>query len=148
MKITRRKFLGAVPVVAGAVLSLNSGIFGQKTRPGPVMPPIGVDTLSKLTWNSFYPHQSTYFDFTSGGEDVPLLLESIIDSSPRDAALQKTSKGECFILKFVGPRRLPLTQGTYDVNHDILGEFRLFITEGGHVRRKNYYFAVINRMVG
>ena len=147
MKISRRKFIGAAPVIAGAVLGIKSIAFGQKAGPAPLLPPIGIDQLSWLSWSSFYPYQNTEFTFRSGGEDVPLTLAAMVDTKPQNLERIRTKKGECFILKFIGSARLPLTQGTYDVNHFLLGDFRLFITEGGRVKRNNYYIAVINRVV-
>ena len=146
MKISRRKFIGAAPVVAGAILGLQNVGFGQKAGPPQIMPPTGIDPLSRLTWRSFYPYQNTEFTFRSGGVDVPLVLESMVDTKPQNLERIRVKKGECFVLKFIGPGKLPLRQGTYDVNHFILGDFRLFITEGGQVKRNNYYIAVINRI--
>ena len=151
MKISRRNFIVAAPVIAGAVLGLKSVVFGQKaaTRGGLYEIPemAATDTLSKLSWASFYPYQNTEFTFRSGEEDVPLTLAAMVDTKPQNLERIRTKKGECFILKFIGSARLPLTQGTYDVNHFLLGDFRLFITEGGRVKRNNYYIAVINRVV-
>ena len=147
MKISRRKFIEAAPVIAGAVLGFKSVAFGQKGR-APLTPvPAGIDQLSRMSWDSFYPYQHTEFTFRSGGVDVPLMLESMVDTAPHVLGKPRTNMGECFVLKFTGPGRYPLKQGTYDVNHFLLGDFRLFITAGGQAKRGNYYVAVVNRIV-
>ncbi|MGE3466697.1 MAG: hypothetical protein AB7J13_07165 [Pyrinomonadaceae bacterium] len=145
MKISRRKFLVAAPVVAGAVTQFNSAAFGQSAE-RPTLPPIGDDELAKLTWDSFYPFQNTDFDFYVSGEPVSLRLLSMADSRPKGTLARKGQ--ECFMLKFQGPFRRRLEQGTYDVNHFRLGDFKLFITDGGLDGRKQFYVAIINRMVG
>ena len=147
MKITRRNFLTAAPAVAGAILGLRNVGFGQKTLAPQVLVPKGTDQLSKLTWDSFYPLQNTEFLFHSGGVDIPLVLEAVVNSGNIGRTRPKSKGGECFILRFIGPGKLPLKQGTYDVNHFLLGDFQLFITEGGQMKGDNYYIAVINRIV-
>ena len=147
MKISRRKFVEAAPIVAGAVLGLQNVALGQKIGPKPSLPPVGTDTLSRLSWNSFLPYEGTEFIFQSGEREVPLRLESMVDTRPSNLEHIEKNNGECFMLRFVGPGKMPLRQGTFDVSHFILGDFRLFITEGGQVKRNNYYTAVINRIV-
>ena len=54
---------------------------------------------------------------------------------------------ENFVMKFQGPFDQVLEQGTYKVSHFRLGDFDLFITNGGRVGKEQYYVAVINRIV-
>lgn len=149
MNISRRKFIEAAPLVAGAVLGLKNLAFGQRaaSRGGLFAIPAGADSLSKLSWASFYPYQNTEFLFHSDGRDVPLVLESMVDTKPLNLERINVKKGETFILRFTGPGKMPLKQGTYNVNHFMLGDFQLFITEGGQAKRNNYYIAVFNRVV-
>lgn len=144
MNISRRKFLVAAPVVAGAVLQFQGIAFGQisdKIR----LPPVGIDALSKLTWDSFYQFINTDFTFGHGGNAVSLRLTAMTDSIPFTVKRRKGQ--ECFVMKFQGPFNPPLRQETYQVNHFALGDFDLFITDGGRVKRGQFYIAIINRIV-
>ena len=143
-KISRRNFLGAVPVVAGAVLQFNGIAMGQK--PERVAKAIlEVDALARLTWDSFYPFIYTDFTFGRGYNAVSLKLVAMTDSQPVGRK-RKNASQENFVMKFQGPYNQLLEQGTYQVNHFNLGDFDLFITNGGRVRREQYYIAVINRV--
>lgn len=148
MNISRRKFLAAVPFAVGAVLQLNGLASGQGLRKGLFRIPddTSSDPLSRLTWDSFYQYINTDFSFGQGGNEVILKLTAMEDTKP--AGVKLLLKGqECFVMKFNGPYRQPLTQGTYSVNHFALGDFKLFITEGGRLKRDKLYIAVINRLV-
>jgi len=146
MKITRRKFLAATPLAVGAVLQLNGTASAQKLGRGSVrLPDMSGDPLWRLTWDSFLPFTNTEFTFGQGGNAVSLTLVDMTDTRP---AGRKFGKGqECFELKFQGPYDEPLKQGSYKVNHFNLGDFDLFITDGGRVKRQQYYVAIINRLV-
>jgi hypothetical protein len=50
-------------------------------------------------------------------------------------------------MRFQGPYDNVLSQNTYSVNHFNLGDFDLFITDGGRKGREQYYTAVINRLI-
>lgn len=142
MKLSRRKFLVAAPVAAGALLQFKLPALGQNRAPAVV----GIDALSRLSWSSFYPFINTDFTFRgSGGREAVLRLTDMVDTRP--AGPMPKGK-ECFLMKFVGHGRSPLVQGTYAAEHFNLGNFDLFITEGGQVGRSNMYFAVINRVTG
>lgn len=143
MKISRRKFLAASPLVAGALL-LNRNVVGQ----GPQMissSELEIDELARLSWDSFYPFINTEFSFGVGYNSVSLKLIGMTDSRP--PRLRSKSGLENFVMRFQGPRDRVLAQGTYRVNHFNLGDFDLFITNGAKVRREQYYIAVINRSV-
>ena len=137
MNISRRKFLGAAPVLTGAVLSLRTSLFGQSAS--------GSDALSELDWDSFYPFIGTDFTFGRGGNAASLKLISMRGSAPEGTKGAKQKK--CFVIRFQGPYDKVLTQNTYSVNHFNLGEFDLFITDGGTKGREQYYTAVINRLI-
>ena len=144
MNISRRKFLLATPVVAGALL-LNRNVLGQ----GPEIigsSDLEIDELARLSWDSFYPFINTDFTFGAGYNAVSLKLVNMTDSRP--LRLRKKSGQENFVMRFQGPRDPVLSQNTYRVNHFNLGDFDLFITNGGRVRREQFYSAVINRVVG
>ena len=151
MNISRRKFIEAAPVIAGAILGLKGVVAGQRTDKHTglfAIPEItATDPLSLLSWGSFYPFQGTEFVFSGIGVNNSLVLESMVDTKPKNLERISVKKGECFMLKFTDSARVPMKEGTYDVSHFRLGDFKLFITRGGQVKRKNYYIAVINRLV-
>ena len=137
MNISRRKFLGAAPVLTGAILSLRTSLFGQSAA--------GSDALSELDWDSFYPFIGTDFTFGRGGNAASLKLISMRETAPEGTKGADLKK--CFVMRFQGPYDKVLTQNTYSVNHFNLGEFDLFITDGGTKGREHYYTAVINRLI-
>lgn len=147
MKVSRRKFLAATPLALGAILPTSglafgkaASVFGFKTDGG--------DVLSRLTWDSFYPYITTNFRFSGAdGNTVDLLLTRMDDTRPR--GYQPSGNGdECFALTFSGPLRKSLRQEVYSVEHFALGSFKLLITVLESKNRRNYYEAVINRIVG
>src|SRR5437660_7329100 len=141
MNISRRKFLAAAPLAAGAVLQLNGLALGQRLSPS-----IGTgDPLSRLTWNSFYPYVTSTFTFSDKkGNRVDLQLTEMTDMKPADFVTSSSGQ-ECFALTFTGPSRRRLPQDTYAVEHFALGGFALFITVGESSRKNVKYFAIINR---
>lgn len=146
MNISRRKFLAAAPVVAGAVLQLQGTALGQRgstTKLSAELP--DADALSRLEWDSFYPFINTEFNFGTGGKAASLTLISMKDTGPEGSA--KGTAPKCFVMKFQGPYYQPLAEKTYNVNHFNLGDFDLFITDGGRAGRVQTYNAVINRIV-
>ena len=144
MKITRRTFLGTAPILAGAALHFQGVALGQsKTRSGLFPVPAVNDALAQLSWESFLPFIGTDFTFGQGGNAVSLKFADMKDSI--GAHNVRRRGGENFVLKFQGPFDRVLRDGTYQVNHFRLGDFELFITNGGKVRREQYYIAVINR---
>src|SRR5438132_7173617 len=98
MNISRRNFLAA-PLAAGAVLQLNGLALGQRLSLS-----IGRgDALSRLTWNSFYPHINSTFTFSyKKGDRVGLQLTEMTDMKPADFVTTSSTQ-ECFALTFNGP---------------------------------------------
>ncbi|MFT3743527.1 MAG: hypothetical protein QM785_04455 [Pyrinomonadaceae bacterium] len=142
MKITRRTFLGAAPVVAAAFTQL-SGVATGQTR----ILPVGLgDRIGDLKFKDFYQNIYTDFMFVNKERDqVPLKLDAVEDARPTEK--QKWGEGqENFVLRFSGPPKSALTQGSYVVNHFALGQFVIFITQGGRSRSSAGYLAVINRV--
>jgi hypothetical protein len=141
-KVTRRKFIGTA-VTAGAVVASGSNVIGQIASIATTG--VGKDSLSKLGWDAFLPFVNTDFTFGQGENAVVLRLVDIKDSRPLGSKAHKLGQ-ENFTLKFTGPGRSPLKDGTYSVNHFNLGDFDLFITAAGQQGRLNVYTAVINRV--
>lgn len=144
MKISRRKFVGALSASAGIAFVFKQGILGQVT----IVPPVDDGSLlAKMNFLTFFENLNTEFLFLNEDRvQVPLRLVSVTDSRPIEKS--KWGQGqENFVLKFLGPRRFPLKQATYQVEHFALGAFELFITEGGTDKSGRAYIAVINRVV-
>lgn len=147
MKVSRRKFLAATPLalglslpVKGLALGKTASLLGFRSEAG--------DMLAQLTWESFYPYVTTNFTFRDAeGNAVDLVLTRMDDTRPRDYK-PRGDGDECFALTFSGPLRRPLGQDVYSVEHFALGDFRLMITVLETRNRRNYYEAVINRIVG
>ena len=147
MKISRRKFLVGAPIVAGVMTQFNGTALGQRDVASKIRPFIGGGGLARLNWDSFYQFIHTDFSFGQGYNSVSLKLVDMADSRPDTSSRRKTRMSENFVMKFQGPFDQELTQGTYRVNHFNLGDFDLFITDGGRVGKEQYYNAVINRVV-
>jgi hypothetical protein len=148
MKVSRRKFITLAPLAAGAAMQLRGTAFGQKTeRPvsGLLPPTSGASDLALLSWASFYQFINTDFAFGGGYNTTSLKLVDMTDSRPLDRRTKTT--GENFILKFQGPYDKVLEEGIYTVEHFRLGTFQLFVTNGGGAKRRQYYIAVINRVL-
>ncbi len=144
MKLSRRQFVSTVPFALAAILGFDKAGFAQSAA-RMLLPQRAVpDALSQLSWSSFLPYINTDFTFGMGGNAVTLRLLSMDDLRP--VGTKPRAGQECFMMKFQGPYAQPLNQGTYSVNHFLLGDFDLFITNGGRVRKNQYYVAIINRM--
>ncbi len=140
MKVSRRKFIGAAPVVAGAVLGLKGTLFGQRVGGDAVQ-----EEISRLSFTAFNTYTGTDFTFRDGGEDLPFTLIWVTDTKP--VGLKVARGQESFVLKFQGPYQHVLKSNTYKVNHFAMGDFELFITDGGRQKKDQFYIAVINRIV-
>ena len=149
MNISRRKFLIVGPLAMGAVLQFNGAALGQKRGAGLfTAPSASADALSQLGWDAFLPFVNTDFTFGEGSNAASLRLVALTDTRPERMRLRRASKnGECFMMKFQGPYQQPLRDGTYRVNHFNLGDFEMFITDGGRVGKQQYYIAVVNRLI-
>jgi hypothetical protein len=138
--VTRRKFIGAAAATAGAAFALNSNTLGR------LVPGNAHARLAGLDLTTFSKYQNTIFTFSKLGIDpVNLSLASVKDSRPTRTRARRSGE-ECFVLKFTGKTRTELPQDTYDVHHQILGDFKLFITEGQVAGNTGTFFAVINRI--
>lgn len=147
MKVSRREFLAATPLALGASLPISALALG-KTASLAAFENDGGDPLARLTWDSFYPYINTNFAFRDAdGKSVDLQLTRM-DAAQPGGSKPRGEADECFALIFGGPLRKPLMQDVYTVEHFALGRFTLLITVLESKNRRNYYEAVINRIVG
>lgn len=153
MVVSRRGFMkrGSLLVLAAGV-SLGSAdrIFGRDTAieyAGPTQddsPPNGNEpapfNYAKAT---FTPYVGTVFSIYPDSSRVLITtLVSVDDIGPVPDS--ETVGRECFALKFRGTQTL--RQGTYQVEHGVLGRFDLFLVPAGKNKKAVYYLAVVNRL--
>jgi len=149
MKITRRKFLlhTGVAVLTAAIVSPVQNILGQTLQPDklfPIPPESTDDPLNYLRREHFESVVNTYFQFQlDEGRNFRLQLLAV-DNLTLGANEKQGFAGQSFSLLFEGSKKSRIAQGTYQVSHDTLGQFRLFIVPVG--LRGNRYEAIINRI--
>jgi hypothetical protein len=149
MKISRRKFFrnAGIAAFASAVLLPPPKIFGQtlqSERFFPIPPESTNDPFNYLRRDHFVAVVNSVFRFQSAeGRSFNLQLIAADDLSLGANAKQGMT-GESFSLLFEGSKKSKIPQGEYEVAHDSLGAFRLFIVPVG--LRGNRYEAIINRI--
>jgi len=97
--------------------------------------------LSRSTFKELLDER---FDARGSATWVDLVLTSVRDLPQADRRGLADSE-DCFLLRFRGPARRPLTQGTYTLRHFLLGPFPMFLVPMGGDRASRVYEAVINR---
>jgi hypothetical protein len=108
------------------------------------------DALNFFNLSTFTPHVDTVFRVRLGDEkfvNVRLVkVEDLLAASGKKSA----TGGECFSLRFTGPRGRSFKQGTYDMDHPALGDFSMFLVpiSSGKSDHVIYYEAVVNRCLG
>ena len=155
MVVSRRSFMkkGSLLVLAtGVSLGEAKSIFGRDSHAGSLspqepLPAPKVDNATSLVFakSTFEPYVETVFRITSKRTTpVKSTLTSVADIGP--VPDQKVPGRECFVIKFRGARALP--QDRYQLEHEALGKFELFLVPAGKNRKGFYYQAVINRLNG
>jgi len=153
MVVSRRSFIkrGSLFVVAGGV-SLGSAdrMFGHNRvieNGGPTQDqllPFG-DELAPFNYAkaTFTPYVGTVFLIYSGSSKA--FTTTLIDVSDIGPIPDTTVPGrECFALKFRGSQTV--RQNTYRIEHQVLGQFELFLVPAGKDKKGVYCKAVINRL--
>ena len=149
MKISRRKFFlnTGVAALTAVVVYPAQNIFGQSLKTErffPVPPETTNDALNYLRREHFEPFVNTFFQFQPAeGRSFDLQLLAV-ENSTRGANEKQGFAGESFSLLFEGSKRSKVPQEIYQINHDSLGTFSLFIAPVG--LRGNRYEAIINRI--
>jgi hypothetical protein len=149
MKTSRRRFLlnTGIAALTAAVVSPVQNIFGQTLSSDklfPLPPESTNDALNYLRHEHFESVVNTFFEFQPE-EGRAFKLQLLAVEVLRLAANEKQGfGGESFSLLFEGSKKSKIAQGTYQVNHDILGKFTLMIVPVG--LRGNRYEAIINRI--
>jgi hypothetical protein len=110
MKITRKQFLSRVTtgLVGTALGSSILNAAGPRRTPAPPVP-------------GFESQVGTLFQIRDAGRDVTqLLLNRFESKAPSNGTTQ-------FSLEFASQSDVSLKEGTYDVQHAALGNFRMFV---------------------
>ena len=87
----------------------------------------------------------THFESAVGGRfrvsepQIELTLKSVTEG------LAASEDYECFSIEFQGSKQTPLEQGTFELTHETLGTFSLFMTPVEEDERSRTYQAVFNR---
>src|SRR2546423_10192997 len=154
MSVSRRAFLkaGALVVLASGI-PLSAGVIvnGQQSgAPRPVTTPNGQIPPAVYNDPLFYYHKSTFAASlgtkfviqTRGFRGIVLKLAEVKDIGP--VPDQLTTGKECFSLLFRSANAL--RQNTYQLKHDVLGTFDLFLVPLPKDRIGRRYVATINRL--
>lgn len=148
MTTTRRRFIQNIGMATVAAVSLNStvNIFGQSSKTDKlILPP---ETLSDPLNYLMSGHFQSVVDtpvrvYTNRRSYVQLQLIEVKELK-REVNENRGYNGESFSLLFQAPQRTKLSQKTYLLSHDNLGEFSLFLAPVGS--RGDKYEAIINRI--
>ena len=163
MAISRREFIRAGSVLAiSAGLSLglaNSTLAQQKRGASPkkraggteIPPESQRDALAQMNRTTFTQYVNTTF-LIDPGYTFPIETTLVKVTDLRSAADQKKNLPgkECFVLDFrvaSEPNTRSLKQGTYQIRHDALGNFELFVVPIRNKEGELFYEATINRLI-
>lgn len=156
MSISRRRFLRAGSVAAlAAAVPLKAALVatGQGTRKGLDGNPsdrlpgeIANGPLSYYTKSAFSAYlNSTFLVQASAFGTIEVTLDQVRDTATGNAG--KQAGQECFSLLFRNGGGAALPQGTYGIEHAVLGSFALFLVPGDADNNgRQGYVAVINRL--
>lgn len=104
------------------------------------------DFLNSLTEESFSQNLNTRFRVTTGLTAINLVLINVRRFEPNVANSSRTANLDSFSVVFRGPRRRHLESQTYQVSHDQMGSFELFISPVNDHTKQQLYEVVFNRL--
>ena len=153
MVVSRRGFIkkgSLVLLAAGVSIGSADRVFGRNTPNEHSDPTAGtlsstVDDLPPFNYAkaTFAPYVGTVFLIYSVSSKA--LVTTLVAVSDIGPVPDKTATGsESFVLRFRGTQTLK--QNTYRVEHQVLGNFDLFLVPAGKDKKGVYYQAVINRL--
>ncbi len=158
MSVSRRQFMRAgsvYAITAGLSLGLADLALGQKRTRGTdangsfVVPADAQrDPLYYMTRQTFSQYVDTVF-VIDPGYTFAIETKLVAVTDLRTAAEQKknTPGRECFSLIFLAMEDRMLKQRTYQIRHQALGTFELFVVPNRDKQDRLYFEAVINRAV-
>ena len=126
--------------ISGFVITRRIGIDLHDIRKGSTWLLLPASTMAiTLNKSTFEPHVNDTFTVELGSEVVKLKLLQIIDSSNK--------RIESFVLQFLSSQSKIFQQQTYNMKHDKLGKFSLFLIPSGKDDKGTYYEAVVTRII-
>jgi hypothetical protein len=144
-----------IALSASLSLSIADAAMGQRKRTTSPKPSSGsvipyesqIDPVFQMTRATFIPYVETKF-IIDPGYTFPIEMTLIEVKDLRSAADKKRNLPgkECFMITFRPPEDTALKQGTYQIKHDALGTFELFIVPVTNKAGDIFFEAVINRM--
>lgn len=159
MVVSRREFVrfgSMCALSAGLSLGLINQALGQKRRGTPGRATSGVqvpiqaqrDPLFFMSRESFKQYLETQF-IIDPGYTFPIVTKLVnVKDTRTDASKIKNAPGqECFLLTFQVEGDVAVKSGTYQVRHDALGTFELFVVPTEDKEGRLFFEAVINRVV-
>ena len=163
MAITRREFIRTSSVLAiSASLSLGITNFAMaqkrgatptQTNSGFVVPyKAQLDPLFQMTRVTFAQYLNTKFTIDPGYiSPLETTLIEVKDLRPAADVKKNLPGKDCFRLTFKASgtvsRTAMLKQGTFQVKHDALGDFELFVVPSIDKSGQVFFEAIINRLV-
>lgn len=96
-------------------------------------------TIEDLDAKAFSENLNTKFRATLGGKTVELELISVTE-------LNYSPRQEAFSIVFRGSVDSPLNQGLFDIEHEKLGSFAIFMTPVARQQDGFHYEACFNRL--
>ena len=159
MVLSRRDFvrLGSLCAIsAGLSLGFINQVFGQERRGKPESTNTGFaipieaqrDPLFFMNRQTFSQYLETKFIIDPGYTySIETTLIEVKDLRSPAAQKKNASGQECFLLTFRNESEKTVKQGTYQVKHDALGTFELFVVPSQDREGGKFFEAVINRVV-
>lgn len=160
MALSRRDFirLGSLCVISGGfslgivnkVTGQQRTVFPDNTTTGFAVPFAAQrDPLFFMSRQTFSQYLETKFIIDPGfSYPIETTLVEVKDTRSATARKQNTPGQECFMLTFRLEGEKTVKQGTYQVRHDALGTFELFVVPSEESDGRKFLHAVINRVVG
>lgn len=147
--ITRRNFMqsGILAAIGSCTLGLTGKVFGQTLLADDLflIPPESLnDPILTLTSEHFVPFINTTFQFRHSQIPGNIILRLVDVHRPKINNSDKGVRGESYSLLFDAERTIHVEQLIYDVSHNGLGKFSLFIAPV--LPEPNLYEAVVNRL--
>ncbi|MFH1742991.1 MAG: hypothetical protein ABIH23_28635 [bacterium] len=142
MKIPRSRFLGALGSTALAAMVNPTALFA-----GLAIRKRGYVMVKDLNISTFSPHLNTRFRVRRDPMDV--IDTELIEVSDKSDKWSSKSEGvelECFSLVFRGPCDPVLPQSTYEITHDGIGTFDMFLVPFERDEKGIKYEAIFNRI--
>ena len=159
MGLSRRQFVrlcSLCAVSAGFSASIANHAFGQSQTRIQEIPKSGFpipfeaqrDPLFFMSKRTFTQHLETKFVIDPGyTRPIETTLIEVTDTRTATSRKRDAQGQECFLLTFRIDGDKSVNQGTYQVRHDALGTFELFVVPSKDSAGRKYLEAVINRVI-